>query len=115
MSTLARTASRSVVTSFLMFGVTCGVMLAQDLSRYRDFQLGADLIGVAKQAGVSPSEVKVIVRRPALIQEIAWSPQPLGPSSKTESVREVVFTFYNGQLFRIVAVRPNSRSHFAAH
>jgi hypothetical protein len=74
---------------------------AADLSKYRSFELGTDLPTVAGQAGVSPSEAKVIHSRPALIQELRWRPQPLGPSSQKESVQEVVFSFYGGQLYRI--------------
>ena len=48
------------------------------------------------------SQVKVIYSRPALIQELEWRPQPLGASSQTEPVKEVVFSFYDGKLFRIV-------------
>jgi len=77
------------------------VTLAGDLSKYRDVQLGTDLPTVAKQVGVSPTKAKVIHSRPALIQELAWSPRPLGPFSQTESVQEVVFSFYDGELFRI--------------
>ena len=51
---------------------------------------------------MSPSQAKDIHRRPALIQELEWRPQSLGSSSKTEAVKEVVFSFYNGELFRIV-------------
>ena len=43
----------------------------------------------------------MIHRRPALIQELAWRPQPLGASSQTEPAKEVVFSFYNGELFQI--------------
>src|SRR5207302_4284779 len=46
---------------------------------------------------------KVIHRRPALIQELTWQPQPLGSSSSTDSVQEVVFSFYEGELFQIRA------------
>jgi len=74
---------------------------AADLSRYRDFQLGTDLPAVAKQVGASASPAKTIQSRPALIQELQWRPQPLGPSSKTESAQDVVFTFYNGELFKV--------------
>jgi len=95
------TASRSVLTSFLLLGMTSGVVLAEDLSKYRDFQLGTDLATVAKQTGASPSQIKVVDRRPALIQELAWRPQSLGSSPRTESVQQVVFTFYDGELFRI--------------
>ena len=96
------TVSRSALTSFLVFGVMSAATLAGDLSKYRNFQLGTDLPTVAKQAGANPSQAKVIHRRPALIQELEWRPQPLGSSSQTEPAKEVVFSFYDGELFRIV-------------
>jgi len=77
------------------------VGLAADLSKYRNFQLGADLPAIAKRVGATPSQAKVIQRRPALIQELEWRPQPLGPSLKTEAANEVVFSFYDGALFQL--------------
>ncbi len=74
---------------------------AEDLSKYRDFQFGGDLATVAKQAGMNPSEARVVHSRPALIQELTWRPQPLGSSSRTEPDQEVVFSFYDGALYRI--------------
>jgi len=74
---------------------------AGDLSRYRSFQIGTDLPTVAGQAGMEPSQAKVIHRRPALIQELNWRPQSLGPSTQAEAVKEFVFNFYNDQLYRI--------------
>jgi hypothetical protein len=73
-----------------------------DLSKYRGFQFGTDLSTVARQAGVDPSQVKVIHSRPALIQELEWRPQSRVISSQTESAQSVVFSFYAGELFRIV-------------
>jgi hypothetical protein len=75
--------------------------LAKELSKYRNFQLGTDLPTIAKQVGASPSQAKTVQRRPALIQELEWRPQTLGSSAQMESVQEVVFSFYNGELFRI--------------
>jgi len=69
-----------------------------DLSMYRNFQLGADLAVVAKQAREDPSQAKVIQSRPTLIQELGWRPQPGDPSSQA---KDIVFSFYQGQLFRI--------------
>jgi hypothetical protein len=74
---------------------------AEDLSKYRDFQFGADLPTVAKLIGASPSQTKLIHSRPALVQELDWRPRSLGPSPKAESAEELVFSFYNGTLFRI--------------
>jgi hypothetical protein len=75
---------------------------AADLSRYRGFQFGMDLLAVAKQVDMEPSEAKVIHQRPALIQELNWQPQLSRTSSQADPVRAIFFSFYNGELFRIV-------------
>ncbi|MBZ5544861.1 MAG: hypothetical protein LAO07_14470 [Acidobacteriia bacterium] len=75
---------------------------AQDLSRYRDFQFGMDLPAIAKLADAKPSEAKVIHQRPALIQELEWHPQLSLTSSQADPVRAIFFSFYNGELFRVV-------------
>ena len=80
--------------------VTVASLAADDLSKYRDFQLGADLPTVSKLIGASPSQAKVIHSRPALVQDLEWRPQSLGSSPKAESAQEVLFSFYNGTLFR---------------
>ena len=101
MANCHRTAFRSTLAVFLMFGAMSEAALAGDLSRYRDFELGSDLATVAKRAAVDTSQAKVIHSRPALIQDLEWRPQPLGASSQTESVQAVVFSFYGSELFRI--------------
>ena len=75
---------------------------AQDLSRYREFQFGMNLPAIAKQVGLDSSEAKVIHQRPALIQELNWQPQRSLTSSQADPVRAIFFSFYNGELFRIV-------------
>lgn len=102
MTDIGGTVSRSALVSFLVFGMMSAATLAGDLSKYRDFQLGTDLPTVAKQTGVNPSQAKTIHLRPALIQELEWRPQAFGSSSKTEPAQAVVFSFYDGELFRIV-------------
>jgi hypothetical protein len=52
---------------------------------------------------MQPSEARVVHQRPALIQEMEWRPQrPLDSWLQTDLVKEVLFSFYNGELFRIV-------------
>ena len=102
MTKFRRTVSRSALTIFLGSGVMSAATLAADLSQYRGFRFGSDLSIVAEHAGANPSQAKVIHHRPALIQELAWGPQPLGSSSRTEPAKEVVFSFYDGELFQIV-------------
>ena len=75
---------------------------AQDLSRYREFRLGTSLSAVAKQADVVPSEARMVHQRPAVIQELEWRPQGSLSSSPQDPVSEVLFSFYNGKLFRMV-------------
>ena len=86
-------------------------MLAQDLSRYRDFELGMNLHSVAEKIDARPSEVKVIHQRPAVIQELEWPPQrTLASSREVESVNEVLFNFYDGELFRMVVSYDQQRT-----
>ena len=94
---------RNLAVSVCWIVLWTPLIYAQDLSRYREFQLGMNLLVVAKQIDARPSEVKVIHQRPAVIQELEWRPR-LAPTSSREagSVDEVLFTFYNGELFRMV-------------
>ena len=83
--------------------VSAPLTYAQDLSRYREFQFGMNLLAVAKQADVKPSEARVIHQRPAVIQELEWRPsRSIGSSPQGDPVKEVLFSFYNGELFRMV-------------
>ena len=66
MTNFQRTAFRSALAAFLMFGAMSAATFAGDLSRYRNFALGSDLATVAKQAAADPSQAKMIHSRPAL-------------------------------------------------
>lgn len=101
MTKLRGTASVLAVTSSLVFGAMSAPALGEDLSRYRNFQLGTALPTVARQAGTDASQATLVQGRPALIQELEWRPQLFRSSSQTEPVKEVVFSFYDGELFRI--------------
>jgi hypothetical protein len=85
--------------------VSAPLIPARDLSKYREFQLGMNVLSVAKQADMKPAEARVTHQRPALIQELEWRPQDsLDSSSGTEPVKEALFSFYNGELFRIQVI-----------
>jgi len=77
----------------------------QDRSRYRDFRLGKDLSSISALSGVAASQATTIHRRPALMQELQWQ-RPYSSSSatpaQTEAVRQIVFSFYNDQLSKMV-------------
>ena len=103
--------TRNLAISVCWLVLWTSLIYAQDLSRYREFQLGMNLLAVAKQIDARPSEVKVIHQRPAVIQELEWRPK-LAPTSSREagSVDEVLFTFYNGELFRMVVSYDQQRT-----
>lgn len=99
----AMSRTRIAALSILWIVLSAPLLDAGDLSRYREFQFGTDLPAVAKQAGVKPSDAQVIHQRPALIQELEWQPQDLsGYSGKADSIKDIRFSFYNGELFQIV-------------
>jgi len=78
---------------------------AQGHAQYRDFRLGGDLASVATLAGVAASDAKVIHERPAVMKELSWRPSYwISGSSKpqTDPVQQIIFSFYNDQLFRLV-------------
>ena len=100
MTKFRKMASRAAVGWLMAFSSVSAIQPG-DLSKYRGFQFGTDLATVAKQAGANPSLAKTIYGRPALIQELDWRPSALG-SFSTEPARDLVFSFYNGELFRIV-------------
>lgn len=83
------------------FGLAGSPAVAADLSAYRGLHFGDNLPAIAKQIDVAPTQAKTLHTRPALLQQLAWQPRPLGPSSVSEAVQDVALYFYNGQLFRI--------------
>jgi hypothetical protein len=96
------TARRLAVPCFWVL-LSTPLIYTQDLSRYREFQFGMNVLTVAKQTGVNLSETRVVQQRPAMIQELEWWPQhSLAASPQADSVKEVLFSFCNGELFRIV-------------
>jgi hypothetical protein len=95
--------TRNLAVSVCWLVLWTPLIYAQDLSSYREFQLGMNLQAVAEKIDARPSEVKVLHQRPALIQELEWRPQRARASSReADSVNEVLFSFYNGELFRMV-------------
>src|SRR5258708_7917788 len=87
----------------LLTAATLSSAVAGDLSSYRAFQLGMDLHAVEKQAEMKTSEAKMIHQRPAVIQDLEWRPRRFpGPAPESDPVKDILFSFYNGQLFRII-------------
>ena len=82
---------------------------AQDLSKYRGFSFGMSPAAVLKQTDMKMADVSTLHSQPALIQELTWwLPMLPGNSYQADSVREILFTFCNGQLYRMSATYDRS-------
>jgi hypothetical protein len=77
----------------------------QGLSHYRNFALGSNVASVAALANVDPAEAKTLHERPAVLQDLQWRPSRWVAGSSVSSVdpvEQILFSFYNDQLFRLV-------------
>ncbi len=96
---------KTIRNSILGLGVlllAAPLLQAQELSKYRGFSIAASLANVLKLSGEKSSDVKTIHAQPMLIQELTWWPtSSLDRSSHPESVELVLFSFSNGQLYKI--------------
>jgi hypothetical protein len=91
--------------------LSAAILTATDLSSYRGFIFGMNLPALAKQADIKPSEAKAVHQRPELIQELEWQPRRFpGPSAQLDSVDHILFSFYDGQLFRMLINYDRSRT-----
>jgi len=78
------------------------LLRAQDLSKYRHFTLGMSVTKVLGRTGQKTADVKLIYGRPALVQEINWWPPNLpGTLFQSDTVEQIHFSFYNGELYKI--------------
>ena len=93
---------RCSILCFVVLLLTAPLFWAQDLSKYRHFTLGMSLTRVLERTDQKPTDIKVIHGRPALIQELTWWPPNLpGTSFRSDTVEQILFSFYNGALYKI--------------
>jgi hypothetical protein len=78
------------------------VLRAQDVSKYRGFSLGSSVATMLKQTEKKPIDLKTIHAHPALVQELTWWPPAVpGASYHADSVEQMLFSFFNGELYKI--------------
>ncbi len=93
---------RCSILFFVVLLLTAPLLRAQDLSKYRHFTLGMSLTRVLERTDQKMADVKVIHGRPALIQELTWWPPNIpGTSYRSDTVEQILFSFYNGELYKI--------------
>jgi hypothetical protein len=93
---------RCVILCLTALLLTASAVHAQDLSKYRGFSLGTNLLTVLKQTDQKLADATVTHPGPALFQEVTWWPPNIpGPSYRTDSVEQILFSFYNGALYKM--------------
>jgi len=85
---------------------------AADVEHYREFQLGSSVASVKAFTGSPETDLKTVHQRPALLQELVWSPRYSLRRAipDVDPVRQMVFSFYNDQLFRIAVQYDQTRT-----
>jgi hypothetical protein len=104
---------KTLAVGALLLVLTADAVRAQERSRYREFELGASVSTIAALSGAAPSDIKTIHERPALLQELLWRPSYFIGSTtdlQTDPIRQILFSFYNDQLFRIVVEYDRQRT-----
>ena len=93
---------RSLILCLVVLLLTAPLLRAQDLSKYRHFTLGMNLTNLLERTEQKMTDVKTIHGRPALIQELTWWPPNVpGTSLRSDSVEQILFSFCNGELYKI--------------
>ena len=90
------------ILCFVVLLLVAPLLRGQDLSKYRTFSLGTSMANVLRHTDQKLADVKVIHDRPAVIQELTWWPPNLpGASFRADTVEQILFSFYNGALYKI--------------
>jgi hypothetical protein len=97
-------ATRTFVVSALAFVLSTQTLQSQHQGQYRDFTLGSTVSSIASLVQLGASDATVLHQRPALLQALQWrTPYFSAGSSEArhDPVQQIVFSFYNDQLFRL--------------
>jgi hypothetical protein len=93
---------RCSILCFVVLLLAAPLLRGQDLSKYRHFTFGMSLTRVLERTDQKMADVKDIHGRPALIQELTWWPPNLpGTSFRSDTVEQILFSFYNAELYKI--------------
>jgi hypothetical protein len=89
------------------FGIVFSIhgIEGQSLLQYRNFTLGSNLTTISSATGMPASQATTVHQRPVLLQDLEWRPSrwiPGATEASTDPVEQIVFSFYDDQLFQIV-------------
>jgi hypothetical protein len=95
--------TRNIIVALSLILLSAPLILGQDLSKYRTFSLETSLAELSKQVGPYSHYTTLIHPRPAAIQELTFGTlNSSRPRVGAYPVSQILFSFYNGELYRIV-------------
>jgi len=94
---------RNIVVALSLILLSAPLIFGQDLSKYRTFSLGTNFAELSKQVGPYSHYTTLIHPRPPAIQELTfWTLNSSRSWVGGYPVSQILFSFYNGELYRIV-------------
>ena len=94
--------TRSSILCLVVLLFAAPLLRAQDISKYRHCTLGMRLTKVLERSEQRVADVKVAHGSPALSQELTcWPPTLPGISYQSDTVEQILFSFYNSELYKI--------------
>jgi hypothetical protein len=94
---------RNIVVALSLILLSAPMISGQDLSKYRTFSLGTSFADLSKQVGPYSHYTTLVHPRPAAIQELTfWTLNSSRSWVGVYPVSQILFSFYNGELYRIV-------------
>ena len=101
---------RVLILAFVMV-VSANPVAAQGGFHYREYRLGTSLASVIAISDGREADSKTIHIRPARIQTFEWrAPYMLRTGIAADPVRDVLFSFYDDQLYRVVVNYDRART-----
>lgn len=77
---------------------------------YREYALASDVASVMKIGNIREDGVTTLHERPALMQELEWrAPYVSSGTELADPVRDILFSFYDDQLYQVVVTYDRDR------
>jgi hypothetical protein len=91
--------------------VLCGrTVVSQAPFQYREYALGSSVASVVKISNTREDGTKTLHVRPARIQEVEWrAPYVSLGTALADPVRDIVFSFYDDQLYKVAVTYDRDR------
>jgi hypothetical protein len=95
---------RSVTLGLGLIVLSAQAVTAQEMFRYREFEMGMDIASVAKLTSTPASAAKAIHARPVDMKDLEWRPRNYSGSASPQNdpVDVMLFRFYDNQLFKVI-------------